>query len=77
VPAPTIRPPTAATGTSPWDFPPDAAIALELIEVERRKVTAGGVSAANLPQFFKNARRSSFGSSSDTRLTSSSHREPR
>jgi len=49
-------------------------MAFELSDVERRKVTAGGVIAANVPHFFKNARRSSFGSSSGTRLTSTSQK---
>ena len=38
--------------------PPDAAIAPELSDVERSRVTAGGVTAANRPQLRKKVRRS-------------------
>jgi hypothetical protein len=34
-------------------------MALEVRDVERSRVITGGVTAANLPQLFKNARRSS------------------
>jgi hypothetical protein len=39
-------------------LPPDAAIAFELMDVDKRKVTAGGVTAAKLPQDRRNSRRS-------------------
>jgi hypothetical protein len=45
--------------TSVHTFCPDAAMALEVSEVDRSKVMAGGVTPANLPQVFKNSRRSS------------------
>lgn len=47
--------------------PPEAAMAFEVREVDRRSVMTGGVTAANLPQVFKNARRSS--SSLPSRVT--------
>jgi hypothetical protein len=39
--------------------PPELAIAVDVSEVDNSTVMAGGVTAANLPQVFKNSRRSS------------------
>lgn len=57
----------------PWSFcvtprnPPELAMALEVRDVDRSRVITGGVTAANFPQVFKNARRSS--SSLPSRVT--------
>jgi hypothetical protein len=40
-------------------LPPEAAMAVELSDVERRRVMAGGVTVANFPQAARNFRRSS------------------
>lgn len=42
------------------NFPPEPAMAVEVREVESNRVIAGGVTAANIPQLFKNSRRSSL-----------------
>ncbi|MEY9361511.1 hypothetical protein ABH994_004232 [Bradyrhizobium yuanmingense] len=52
--------------------PPELAMAPEVREVDRSRVITGGVTAANLPQVFKNARRSS--SSLPSRVTTRSPR---
>ena len=44
---------------------PDPAIAVDVSEVERSKVIAGGVTAANLPHEIRNLRRSSISISLD------------
>ncbi len=50
----------AGLGIAAASPPPlDAAMALELMLVDKRKVTAGGVIAAKVPHFFKKSRRSS------------------
>ena len=60
-------------GSTP--VPADAAIAFELIVVDRRKVTAGGVTAAKRPQDRRNSRRSLVGSffSDATRTSIKTH----
>ncbi len=47
--------------------PPELAMAVEVRDVDRSRVIAGGVTTANLPHVFKNARRSS--SSLPSRVT--------
>ena len=71
-PAPAPAPRTPINAPPPPPPPPRplvTAIAFELIDVDNRNVTAGGVMTAKLPHFLRNARRSSSGCGSFSGFT--------